>query len=94
MGHLHAQARKGEILQSHIARGGINDEFRQHRIECERLNAQSMPRQHDEIIFGMMRHLADLRIRQWRAQGFDHLLERQVCPARMRRWECKIPAPP
>ena len=59
VGHLIAQARKGQILEAEIVGGRIHQKFGDHRIEGDGGHHQAMTNQNNVIIFGVMSDLGN-----------------------------------
>ncbi len=73
--HLLAQAGEGQILKPEVARGGVDEELRDHRVEAERGRRQSIARQNDVIVLGVVCDLGDARIGEWAAQRLHDPLD-------------------
>ena len=80
VGHALAQPGAGQVLQSQVARTGIEHPFGHHRVEGQWCHADAVARQHDEIVFQVMPDFGDAGIRQRTAQGGNDLFERQLRP--------------
>ena len=76
--HLHAQARLGQVLQPQVARGRVDDELGDHGVEAHWRDFQTMPREHDVVILGVMRHLGDAWTGERTTQRLDDLAHGQV----------------